>query len=503
MESKEVFIVGAGVAGLSAGVYLQNSGFNVTIFEQHTIPGGLSTSWSRKGYLFEGGMHWLTGSSPELTLNRVWKEVGALKENNPIYNRDPLYTLIRGNKKLNLYRDPKKLKEELLLKSPQDKKAINRLYRDILLFKNVHMLVNDIFGVKSTHPTHASLCELLKMAPAALRLSKLTKQSYLDYVASFKDTDIQHLLRTVIGASYNALSFIYTLASFASGDCGYPEGGSIRLTQNMADSFIALGGKIQFKTKVLAVKMQDNQVCGLEISTGNGKNTEFIKTNSIIVTQDTRTAIDTLFSPPLEEKWAKKMRKNVISEQTMFICLGIKADLSKYPRAPVLALSEPLSAGGLEFSELRLNNYAHYEKHAPDGCTALTCLLLGQSYDWWKVRKEDGSYKTEKAALLERFVSLVEQQIPEIHGNIEASDVATPCTYERYTSSYKGGWMSVWRPGGSSFTFPAKSKNVKGLYFASERGMMPGGLPITVWAGRRAAQQICKDTKTTFVCPEV
>ena len=63
LESKRVIIVGAGISGLTAGIYARRSGFDVTILESHNISGGLSTSWKRKGYLFEGGMHWLTGSS--------------------------------------------------------------------------------------------------------------------------------------------------------------------------------------------------------------------------------------------------------------------------------------------------------------------------------------------------------------------------------------------------------------------------------------------------------
>ena len=62
--SKKVVVVGAGVAGLSAGVYAQKCGFDVTILESHNLPGGICTSWNRKGYLLEGGMHWLAGSSP-------------------------------------------------------------------------------------------------------------------------------------------------------------------------------------------------------------------------------------------------------------------------------------------------------------------------------------------------------------------------------------------------------------------------------------------------------
>ena len=42
--SKKVIVVGAGIAGLTAAIYAQRSGFDVTIMEKHIIPGGLSTS---------------------------------------------------------------------------------------------------------------------------------------------------------------------------------------------------------------------------------------------------------------------------------------------------------------------------------------------------------------------------------------------------------------------------------------------------------------------------
>ena len=70
----KLVVIGAGISGLSAGIYAARAGFDVTIVEQHNIPGGLSTSWSRKGYYFEGGMHWLTGSSPEMPFTRFGKK---------------------------------------------------------------------------------------------------------------------------------------------------------------------------------------------------------------------------------------------------------------------------------------------------------------------------------------------------------------------------------------------------------------------------------------------
>lgn len=43
----------AGIAGLSAGCYARMNGYKTTIFEAHTIPGGLCTAWTRKGYTFK------------------------------------------------------------------------------------------------------------------------------------------------------------------------------------------------------------------------------------------------------------------------------------------------------------------------------------------------------------------------------------------------------------------------------------------------------------------
>ncbi|OYT33480.1 hypothetical protein B6U96_15390 [Archaeoglobales archaeon ex4484_92] len=60
--SKKVIIIGAGIAGLSTGCYLQMNGYETQIFEMSQSPDGLCTSWKRKGYVFDGCIHWLVGS---------------------------------------------------------------------------------------------------------------------------------------------------------------------------------------------------------------------------------------------------------------------------------------------------------------------------------------------------------------------------------------------------------------------------------------------------------
>jgi phytoene dehydrogenase-like protein len=72
MEKKMV-IIGAGIAGLSTGCYSLMNGYKTTIFEMHTVPGGLCTAWKRKGYTFDISMHNFLGSKSG-TFNRMWQE---------------------------------------------------------------------------------------------------------------------------------------------------------------------------------------------------------------------------------------------------------------------------------------------------------------------------------------------------------------------------------------------------------------------------------------------
>lgn len=73
--NKSMIIIGAGIAGLSAGCYAQMNGYQTQVFEMHDKPGGLCTSWKRKGYIIDGCLHGLAGSSSALPFYRVWSEL--------------------------------------------------------------------------------------------------------------------------------------------------------------------------------------------------------------------------------------------------------------------------------------------------------------------------------------------------------------------------------------------------------------------------------------------
>lgn len=496
-ERKKIAVIGAGISGLAAGVYLANSGFDVTIYEQHILPGGLSTGWSRKGYFFEGGMHWLTGSHPSQDLYRVWRQVGALQENNPVVNRPVITSVLGGmpdGSDLHLYRDLNKLREHLKECSPEDFRAIKKLCRDAKKFEAVQQPIGDIAGLKTDMRLCPSLGSLIAMLPAGLSYTKLRNQSYSDYLSMFRNKDIRTLMNYIISTEENALAFIYTLSAFTKGDSGFPTGGSMLMAQNMADRFTSLGGKILYKTKVQGVHIQDSVADGVIIDG------QIQKADGVLIAFDTLSAVNNVLKDNFSEPWVKKMQRNVVREHCMFIGLGVKAELSRYPFSMALPIEGGLEMGGIKYNAMRVYNYGNEKGYSPEGSSTLTCLLLGDSYEWWRQKKEDGTYAQEKQKLLDVFCAELEKHIPEIKGKIEVRDLATPCTYERYTSCYNGSWMSLWPPRTGAFKFPAKAKTVRGLYFANQRNKMPGGLPMCVWSGRNTAQVICRDFRTRFRC---
>ena len=89
-------IVGGGVAGLSAGIFAQLTGFDTEILEAHQKAGGNLTGWDRGEYHIDNCIHWLTGTNPVTDLYGMWETLGALGGVD-IPARDALY-LLSGRK---------------------------------------------------------------------------------------------------------------------------------------------------------------------------------------------------------------------------------------------------------------------------------------------------------------------------------------------------------------------------------------------------------------------
>ena len=491
--SKKVIVVGGGIAGLSAGIYAQRCGFDVTVLEGHSIAGGNCTSWKRGGYLFEGGMHWLTGSSKDEPLNKAWRCVGALDDSVAVHTPEPFIAYSHNRDLVNFYRDADKTEKHWLEISPVDAKEIKTLFGYIHAFKKLAMPLTNIRGVKTTKKTHPPLSLLFSALPVFRLMGKLSKIPRDEYLNRFKHEGIREVLRSYTTDKSGVLPLVFTMGTLARGDGGFPEGGSLPFAGRMSETFKSLGGQLLLNTRADKVIIENGKAAGVMAL---GKRFD---ADAVIVAADTMQ-IDYLFDIPLKSPWLDQMRRTAEPTMCTFVSLGIDADLKKYSHVYSFKPEQPVSVGNKVNEYLSLNNYASDPVYSPAGKAAVTMALTGDTYDFWKKAKEEGRYKEEKKKIADEIIAAITVQIPEARGKIEVIDVATPLTYERYFGNWKGSWMTEMLPGMSMKTYsPVIDKGFDGVYFAGQRMMPPGGLPVALMSGRIAVQHLCKDIGALFV----
>ena len=72
----DAIIIGSGMGGMSTGAMLAKDGFKVLILEKAHAPGGCSSSYYRKGYIFESGATTLIGFDEGQPLWKLERETG-------------------------------------------------------------------------------------------------------------------------------------------------------------------------------------------------------------------------------------------------------------------------------------------------------------------------------------------------------------------------------------------------------------------------------------------
>ncbi len=253
-------------------------------------------------------------------------------------------------------------------------------------------------------------------------LSKIPRERYLN---RFKHEGLRDLLRACTTEQSGITPFCFTMGILAQGDGGFPEGGSLPFVGRIAKKLQAMGGKLLCDTRVDRVAVKDGKAAGVLV---RGKR---LPADAVIIATDTMLAGD-LFDPPLHAPWLARMRKVTKPTMATFVSLGVDADLTGYAHGLIFKLSAPVAIGAQAHEYLTVNNYAADPDFSPEGKSAITVILDGDTYDFWKQAKLDGAYAREKQALAGRVIEALAAHIPEMRGKVEVSDVATPLTYERY-----------------------------------------------------------------------
>ena len=350
----KINIIGAGIAGLSAGCYLQMNGFETEIFEKQTHSGGLCTSWKRGEFTFDGCIHWLMGSNPSNPFYRLWSELIDMSSIEFRNHEERMEIEVKdnfdryGSKVFHLYTNLNRLSSYLLDLAPEDATPIRKLIRSMRKIQGFE-IPPMIQSVPELLPFHHKL-KFIKHIPLLVFLMRWKKITNFTFADKLKNPFLKEAFRLLFdGDEMPLLIITLPLAFNDKMGVGYPVGGSLKFTRKIEERYLELGGMIRFNAMVNEIVTEKNHATGVILSDGTS-----------IPSAITISAADwnyTMFSA-LKGKFVNKtilelrdQNKLEVYYSVFLLSMGINRSFKEFPhmmRFPIL--NEIVSPDGTGYS---------------------------------------------------------------------------------------------------------------------------------------------------------
>jgi len=496
MGEKSIIIIGAGIAGLAAGCYGQMNGYHTRIFELHDKPGGLCTAWKRKGYTFDGCIHWLVGSGPGQTFHRVWEELGAVQGRQMVNHEEFVRVEGAGGKTFVVYTDVDRLEQHMKALAPADARTIDEFIGAVRLFTRFAPPLDAPKGL------FGGLQMAIRMLPLMGTFRKYSKTSVQDFVRRFSDPFLRQALALVFDMpDFPMLAVLMTLAYMHNRNAGFPIGGSLEFSRAIERRYLDLGGEIYYKARVERILVERDRAVGVRLADGTAHRADFV----ISAADGHATIFDMLEGKYVNDEIRGCYEKWPTFPPLVQVSLGVARDLSNEPHAFSYPLDEPVTIAGEVQKRMGVKHYGYDPTLAPAGKSVVE-VMFPANYAYWKgLVEERERYEAEKQQVALTVIGQLEKRFPGLTGDIEAVDVATPLTYERYTGNWQGsmeGWMITTKTMGLVMTGKGMSKTLPGLenlYMAGQWVEPGGGVPTAAMSGRNVIRTICQRDGKSFV----
>jgi phytoene desaturase len=254
--SKNVIIIGAGFAGLSAAAFMAKAGWNVTVVEKNDTAGGRAKQLKAEGFTFDMGPSWYW--MPDV-FERFFEQFGKkVSDYYELTRLDPSYRVYWQNENVDVPADYEELRN--LFESIEEGSAgkLDHYLKEALLKYKIG--VQDL-----VYKPGQSLTEFLdwNVVKNVFKLDVFT--SIRSHVAKhFKDERLRQLMEFPIlflGALPQNTPALYSLMNYADivGGTWYPKGGMFSVVEAMQKLAEEQGARFHFDEEVLEIIIENKK----------------------------------------------------------------------------------------------------------------------------------------------------------------------------------------------------------------------------------------------------
>jgi phytoene dehydrogenase-like protein/ferredoxin-NADP reductase len=498
-------IVGGGLGGLTAGAILSKFGRKVLLLEQHYIPGGCATSFKRKDFVMEVGLHEMDGLFEKDAKVQIFDllEVNKFIE----FKQVPEFFNVKWNETEFTFPHGYERTQELLIeKFPSETKGIKSFFK----------LMKGVLEETPKIPTEKWKSMLLfpimpLLFPNVVKASRFSVGHWLD--KNIQNEGLKLILTTNVlyyGDDPYTLSLLYFSlgqSSYIGGGGHFIKGGSQQLSNYLAQYIQKHGGQVLLGKKVEQIIVENGKTSGVKFKDAFNESSESITidTDAVVVNAAIPLAVKML-PDPYKTSLSNKIKNMEEACSLISIYMGFDIDLKEFG---VKHYSTFIQGEGIHsLKDLKPNyqgdwnnksfvfvDYSQVDSAlAPAGKSVGVICAADYLKDWEDLNPIE--YKVKKEQVAQLFFERLEKQYPGIINHLEYYEVGTSKTIQKYTLNPKGtAYGYAQTPAQSGMGRISSKSPVKNMYFASAWSFPGGGFSGAIIGGFLSAFAMNKKMK--------
>ena len=452
-QSFDTIVIGSGIGGLSVAALLaKHAGKKVLILERHTTAGGFTHTFSRKGWEWDVGLHYigqvnhgsmLLGLFDEVTDGSLeWEPMGEVYD-----------TVVIGDERFEYVAGREAWRERMGSIFPDEIEAIDRYLE---LVREAIGSSQGFFAEKAV-PAAVSLLAGPWMRRWFLRHADRTVGEVLDGL-----TD-NSTLKAVLSAQFGDYGLPPAQASFAIhamvfnhylGGGAYPVGGAARIAETMTPLIEAAGGQIVIGAEVSTVLVEGRRAVGVRMVDDRELRAELVISDAGVPNTVYRLLPE---GAPGRDALLATLKDTARSASHVCLYAGLehtdselgldRSNLWVYPSTDqdgdfARYLADPEAPLPLVFISFPSAKDPDFARRYPGKATIeiVSMAPYDRFAQWentpWMKRGED--YEALKEELSRRLIEVLDREVPQVAGKIAYHELSTPLSTRHFADYAEG-----------------------------------------------------------------
>ena len=476
----DVIVIGAGLGGLAAGAKLAKEGKRILVLEQHDRPGGCATTFKRRDFTMEVGLHEMDGPHPRDIKNRIFTDIG-LGDRVTFLPVPEFYRFVNERYDLVIPHNPEKAREILKQNFPGQEKGIDDYFYHVL---NVRRVLVAHKG-KPDRSVGVFLDEIIP------------------------DEDLKLVLLGNLGYYHDdpySLSWLYYLnaqGSYYGGTASFIQGGSQCLSNALSKLIEEQGGEVRLNQLVTSIDYTGDKVSGVTFQQMKGKDKGRIEQAAArqFIMNGSVPGLGKLLSKKDAASLNRSIKDLAIGASLLTVYYGFNKPLQEIGNknystfiydGSVKTQKDILENNHSDFSTRSFTfvDYGQVDAQlAPAGKSVGAVCAIDYPSDWEGLDREE--YTRMKADVADTITERLETVLPGFRESVEYVEVATSLSVERFTLN----------PGGAVYGFaqhPNRSMDYlsalpENVHIASAWGKIGGGFSGAMVSGYMTAMVLLRE----------